>query len=334
MKKIILLISIISIIFFTLNVLNVNSYATVLLPTADGYLFHSLAGVCGRVCEVVMEEKEIKNGIEVSWSGEYITGRPGEDAFSEVSSVGMIEFNISNVMELFTSGQVRAMLHLTVKDGYLSLRESFNGCFTLNSMQDENEDGVIEETDTDTTDYIGEACGPFQEGETIIVDVTSALDYDFSNPAQADYSGFVLQPQGSFPYIQFYDHTDPDNSPQLIILDTDVDRDGILIDEDNCPFDYNPNQEDTFPPSGNGIGDACECEGDLDCDKDQDGLDAAKFKEEFGSSSLSGHCDPANPCKGDFDCDGAVDGLDAYKFKEDFGRCPFNNPCPACVVGE
>ena len=44
--------------------------------------------------------------------------------------------------------------------------------------------------------------------------------------------------------------------------------------EDNCPEIYNPDQEDTYPPRGNGIGDACECEGDFDCDGDVDGWDA------------------------------------------------------------
>ena len=51
------------------------------------------------------------------------------------------------------------------------------------------------------------------------------------------------------------------------------------------------NQEDNYPPGGNDIGDACECEGD-------------------------------------FDRDGDVDGDDVGKFLEDFGRFEFNNPCP------
>ena len=62
-------------------------------------------------------------------------------------------------------------------------------------------------------------------------------------------------------------------------------------------MDYNPNQEDLYPPQGNDLGDACDCEGNFDCDQD-------------------------------------VDGTDAAIFKEDFGRSKFGNPCPVCVVSD
>ncbi len=50
------------------------------------------------------------------------------------------------------------------------------------------------------------------------------------------------------------------------------------------------NQEDIYPPGGNGVGDACDCEGNFDCDGDVDGMDAAKFKEDFGRSSINNPC--------------------------------------------
>ena len=90
------------------------------------------------------------------------------------------------------------------------------------------------------------------------------------------------------------------------------------------------NQEDTYPLGGNGIGDACECEGNFDCDHDQDGSDAATFKVDFGRSSFKNPCTNPAPCNGDFDCDSDCDGTDAAKFKEDFGRSPFSNSCPVC----
>ena len=47
----------------------------------------------------------------------------------------------------------------------------------------------------------------------------------------------------------------------------DTDADGILNDQDNCPNHSNTDQTDTYPPfGGNGIGDACDCEGNFDCD--------------------------------------------------------------------
>jgi hypothetical protein len=81
------------------------------------------------------------------------------------------------------------------------------------------------------------------------------------------------------------------------------------------------------------MGDACECEGNFDCDLDVDGTDAQLFKTDFGRSKFSNPCTNQSTCKGDFDCDVDVDGSDAKVFKEDFGRSTFKNPCPSCEVG-
>jgi hypothetical protein len=50
------------------------------------------------------------------------------------------------------------------------------------------------------------------------------------------------------------------------------------------------NQDDNFPPGGNGIGDACECEGDFNRDGDVDGSDAAQFKVDFGRGDYNNPC--------------------------------------------
>ena len=118
----------------------------------------------------------------------------------------------------------------------------------------------------------------------------------------------------------------------MIPVEPDADVDVIGDSCDNCPNASNPGQEDTYPPTGNGIGDACDCEGDFDCDGDCDGTDAATFKLNFGRSTFSDPCNSDYPCKGDFDCDNDCDGTDAALFKQDFGRSGFNNPCPSCVI--
>ena len=110
----------------------------------------------------------------------------------------------------------------------------------------------------------------------------------------------------------------------------DNDNDCVQLEEDNCPYHYDPLQEDTYPPQTNGCGDACECEGNFDDDEDQDGSDAATFKVDFGRSIFLDPCINSDLCNGDFECDGDVDGTDAANFKEDFGRSPFSNPCPIC----
>jgi hypothetical protein len=144
------------------------------------------------------------------------------------------------------------------------------------------------------------------------------------------------------------------------------DQDGICDDEDNCPLNANGlkagsctkgninepctiagintnecgnggfcsmNQEDTYPSYGNGIGDACDCEGNFNCtvDQDVDGSDASIFKADFGRSGFNRPCITSDYCNGDFTCDGNVDGSDAAKFKSDFGRSSFQNSCPICV---
>lgn len=115
----------------------------------------------------------------------------------------------------------------------------------------------------------------------------------------------------------------------------DIDGDGIHNLSDNCPSYPNPMQSDIIPsPGGNGIGDACDCEGNFDCDEDCDGTDATIFKSNFGRSAFTNPCTDEPQCLGDFDCDEDCDGTDAILFKEDFGRSPFVNPCPSCVSGD
>jgi hypothetical protein len=139
----------------------------------------------------------------------------------------------------------------------------------------------------------------------------------------------------------------------------DADCDGILDGGDNCPSIPNgtnggvctmgtvigtaclehcdcgitssycsTGQEDTYPPGGNNLGDACECEGNFDPDRDVDSSDAATFKVDYGRSSLRNPCSNSLPCNGDFGCDRDVDSSDAATFKTDYGRSLLKSPCP------
>jgi len=112
----------------------------------------------------------------------------------------------------------------------------------------------------------------------------------------------------------------------------DDDSDGITACFDNCPVHANAGQEDTLPPGGNGIGDACECEADFNCDRNVDATDVGAFLGDFGRSIIFNPCTNAVPCNGDFNCDFNVDADDVAKFLEDFGRSLYNNPCPSCAT--
>ena len=113
----------------------------------------------------------------------------------------------------------------------------------------------------------------------------------------------------------------------------DYDNDAVCGDVDNCPFIANPGQEDTYPPQQNGIGDACECEADFNCNGSVDANDVSAFLADFGRNQYNRPCTSGDPCSGDFSCNGNVDAADVTKFLEDFGRNLYNNPCPACVAG-
>ena len=118
------------------------------------------------------------------------------------------------------------------------------------------------------------------------------------------------------------------------VYSVDSDLDGILDCDDNCPNDHNPHQEDSYPPQGNAIGDACDCEGNFDCDLDVDGLEVTEFLNHFGRGGYFIPCTNDIPCSGDFACDGDVDAVDVTTFLEDFGRGLYApQPCPACEVG-
>jgi hypothetical protein len=103
------------------------------------------------------------------------------------------------------------------------------------------------------------------------------------------------------------------------------------VDEDCDPGEFcEKTQADTYPPGGNGIGDACDCEGNFNCDTNVDATDVATFLADFGRSIFFNPCTNAIPCDGDFLCDVDVDADDVTKFLEDFGRSTFFLPCPIC----
>ena len=119
-----------------------------------------------------------------------------------------------------------------------------------------------------------------------------------------------------------------------ITVEEELDGDGVPDSLDICPSVYNPFQEDTYPLQGNGIGDACDCEANFDCDADVDANDVTAFLTDFGRSQYNRPCTNEDPCKGDFSCDGDVDANDVSKFLEDFGRSQYSNSCPQCEAGD
>ncbi len=152
------------------------------------------------------------------------------------------------------------------------------------------------------------------------------------------------------PYV-FTDETFYSEYSQFIIGTLDSDNDGIPDTEDNCPDVYNPDQLDT---DGDGIGDACDPDGDSDNDGipdtedncpdvynpdqlDTDGDGIGDACDPDGDSDNDGIPDTEdncpynyNPEQEDFDQDGIGDACDPDDDNDDIpdeeDACPHENP--------
>ena len=173
--------------------------------------------------------------------------------------------------------------------------------------------------------------GRFQFNNPCANDDPCNGDSDCDTDVDADDVEKFLEDFGRF---QFNNPCPPCELGDWCVYEPDDDNDGIPDAEDNCPNTPNPNQEDTYPPQGNNIGDACDCECDFDCSGSVDASDVTAFLIDFGRSTFNNPCTNTDPCNGDVDCTVNVDAADVDKFLEDFGRSQFNNPCPPCVVGD
>ena len=167
-----------------------------------------------------------------------------------------------------------------------------------------------------------------------VYSVTSPENYnlivDVGNVTECELSEHYLY-EDTIYYIAITAYDTSGNESEFSLeLDFPAD-DGIPDYLDNCPDIYNPDQEDNYPPDGNNIGDACDCEGNIDCDDDVDGEDVTTFLIDFGRNQYNNPCENGNPCNGDVDCDNDVDGEDVTTLLIDFGRNQYNNPCPACT---
>ena len=121
------------------------------------------------------------------------------------------------------------------------------------------------------------------------------------------------------PHISYYDSTNDDlKYASPCTSSSDIDCDGVLNDVDNCPSNYNPNQEDT---DGDNIGNPCDpCPNDHDNDIDLD--------------SICGDIDNCpsnyNPNQEDVDGDGVGDVCDdcVDTDGDGYGNPGFPNTCP------
>jgi hypothetical protein len=189
----------------------------------------------------------------------------------------------------------------------------------------------------------------------------TAYDYSGNESGFSAYVTFLADDEifdrhDNCPEIYNPEQDDSDLDGSGDVCDLDDDGDQFLDEDDNCPTDANPDQEDadldktgdscdncpaipnadqfdSYPPQGNRIGDACDCEGNFDADRDVDTADLMSFKKNFGRNNMINPCTNLLPCNGDLNCDRDVDVSDMLLFYEDFGRNNMINPCPPRVSG-
>ncbi|MBT8132354.1 MAG: thrombospondin type 3 repeat-containing protein, partial [Gammaproteobacteria bacterium] len=111
----------------------------------------------------------------------------------------------------------------------------------------------------------------------------------------------------------------------------DQDADGILDVQDNCPFEFNPGQEDA---DSDGLGNVCDnctevsnpdqcdtnsdgfgniCDADLNNDNIVNSFDLSIMRAEFGNSGKS---------DADLNCDEIVNSFDLSIMRSNFGQAP------------
>ena len=169
----------------------------ILTPVADGF-YHSYY-FCE--CDYCWGGTDIELGIEVNYD---VGGGGGGDMFCEygygagATKIGIMEFNLLSIGAFLTNSQIQeAKLSLTVKGGDLPAEK----CLSLYNIQDANENGVIEEVDIDTDDFIGEICEDLQPGDIITFDVTTAIEHDLFDPDQTNFSGFVIDKSTYYQWV-------------------------------------------------------------------------------------------------------------------------------------
>ncbi|MFQ5498222.1 MAG: thrombospondin type 3 repeat-containing protein [Candidatus Zixiibacteriota bacterium] len=219
------------------------------------------------------------------------------NVFSRIDAPNVMVAISDSAIALFTNNSIdstqRAVAAYT--DGCVLRNNIFANCYKWAVF---NNGAVISEDYNDfwnnTADYFGNSIDP--------TDIE--VDPQWVDVASGDYSLSISSPciDAGHPGPQYFDPDSTRNDIGALFYrqcdSTDIDADGLIGCDDNCPNDYNPGQEDF---DSDGTGDVCDpCPFDPDNDFDSDGL----------CGDIDNCPNAHNPGQEDSDGDGTGDACD------------------------
>jgi hypothetical protein len=152
--------------------------------------------------------------------------------------------------------------------------------------------------------------------------VTQCVDSDGDGYGDPDVPGNDCPPDNC-PDLFDFNQSDLDNDGIGDLCDPDIDGDGVLNEDDGCPYDYDPGQEDT---DGDGVNDGCDncmyVQNQYQYDEDGDGIGDACDEAKLYLQCCEDMPPPYYQIPYSYQF-WAIGGTPPYTFQKNMGQLPY-----------